>query len=190
MDFFSIFLFTIFYIVGIGVLGGGILSLTQALAAKKWIIEPGILQDVHLVRRAVSPATYKININYQYQVKGISYEGNNLGFGYTGDSNMNAHSQIYRKLKSAKQAEIRFNPANHSQSTLTSGAHRSHFITISFGVMWLTFTIFLTIFELIAYFHMITSVILGVIFIISLSVFLYFFNQKNSSLLSRLVILE
>jgi hypothetical protein len=163
----AVFFLLILSIVSFSLLREGVESLSQAIDAKKWTTTKSTLQDVHLVSTRTSRGgqVYEVKVRYSYEVKGVSYEGNNLSFGYS-PTNGGEHSEIYRKLKSAKQVEVRFNPAKHSESSLTFGVYKSHYITIILGA----------IAALIA--------LSGMAIIILLSL------QTDVGLLSRLVILE
>lgn len=166
MSILFIIFISIFYIVGFAILGSGINSLNQAKAAKNWPTTVANLQDVALITDNDSDGTtYQVQAKYVYRVHGVSYEGDNISFGYNAGSGRVAHQQIYDKLKSAKKIEVRFNPDQPSQSTLAYGASRSHFIMLTFGATWLLFTIgFTTLF--------------------------FLFGQNDASLLSRLVVIE
>jgi hypothetical protein len=102
------------------------------MATKKWPTTKGVLHDVHLIEVGKTRKSTKINVNYSYDVKGVTYEGSRVTFGSSGSSREQNY-KIYSKLKSAKQVEVRFNPAEHSQSTLTYGATTWHFVYIVFG---------------------------------------------------------
>lgn len=166
MSIFFVIFISIFYAVGFFILGSGIKSLNQATTAKNWSTTSGTVQDVRFVTDNDSDGTtYRVDVKYLYEVKGIRYEGNNISFGYSTSSGRTAHYEIYEKLKPAKKIEVRFNPEKPGQSTLTYGANRSHFITLAFGTTWLLFTIGFT-------------------------ALFFFFGQNDAGLLSRLVVLE
>ena len=166
MSIFFVMFMSIFYAAGFFILGSGIRSLNQAMSAKNWSTTSGTIQDVHFVTDNDSEGTtYRVDVKYSYEVKGARYEGSNLSFGYSASSGRAAHYEIYEKLKPAKKVEVRFDPAKPSQSTLTYGANRSHFMMLAFGTTWLLFTIGFT-------------------------VIFFFFGQNDATLLNRLVVLE
>lgn len=166
MSIFFIIFISIFYIVGFAVLGSGISSLNQANAAKDWPKTVGSIQDVQFITDNDSDGTtYEVKAKYLYRIQGISYEGDNISFGYNAGSGLVAHQQIYDKLKSAKKIEVRFNPDKPSQSTLSYGATRSHFIMLAFGTTWL-------------------------LFVTGFTVLFFLFGQNDIGLLSRLTVLE
>lgn len=166
MSVFFIIFISIFYIVGFAILGSGLHSLHKARAAKHWMTTVGTLQDVQFIAGHDSDGnTYEVKAKYVYRIHGVSYEGDNISFGYSGSSGRAAHEEIYEKLKHAKKVEVRFNPDKPGQSTLTHGANRSHFIMLAFGTSWL-------------------------LFVIGFTVLFFFFSQHDGSLLSRLIVLE
>lgn len=166
MSIFFIIFISIFYIVGFAVLGSGISSLNQARTAKDWPTTIGSIQNVQFITDNDSDGTtYEVKAKYVYRIQGVSYEGDNISFGYSGSSGHAVHQQIYDKLKSAKKIEVRFNPDKPSQSTLSYGATRSHFIMLAFGTTWL-------------------------LFVIGFTVLFFFFSQHDTSLLNRLIVLE
>jgi hypothetical protein len=128
----------------------GINLLYQSIATKKWITTTGTLQDVRLVREsgAKSVNLYRVNVKYIYLVKSVPYQRNSLSYGYSASNDYDGHSKIYSKLKSAKKVEVRFNPANHNQSTLSYGADISSFFMIGFGA---TILMFMTLFAVVIY---------------------------------------
>ena len=99
------------------------------------------------------------------KLKVYAMKGSNLSFGYSASSGRTAHHEIYEKLKPAKKVEVRFDPVEPAQSTLTYGANRSHFIMLVFGITWLLFTKGLT-------------------------ALFFFFGQNDAALLNRLVVIE
>jgi Protein of unknown function (DUF3592) len=137
---FEVLFLLIFCSVGLYLLWTGIDSLNQSMATKKWVPTPGILKDVQLVnKRGNKTATHTVNVAYEYQVKDVTYYGNSLSYGYGGSNDREGHSKIYEKLKSAKKVIVRFNPANHGQSTLSYGSDIGSFFMIGFGAFILVF---------------------------------------------------
>lgn len=166
MSVFFIIFISIFYIVGFAILGSGLHSLSKAKAAQHWPTTVGTIQDVQFITNSDSDgSTYQVQAKYAYRIHGVSYEGDTISFGYSGSSGRAAHEEIYEKLKYAKKVELRFNPDKPSQSTLTYGATRSHFIMLAFGTTWL-------------------------LFVIGFTVLFFFFSQHDTSLLNRLIVLE
>ena len=76
MSIFFVIFISIFYVAGFFILGSGIRSLNQAMTAKNWSTTPGAVQDVVFVTDSDSDGTtYRVDIKYSYEVKGIRYEG-------------------------------------------------------------------------------------------------------------------
>lgn len=163
--FFLIFI-SIFFAVGFFVLGSSLKSLNRALAAKNWHTTTATLDDVQFITDNDSDGTaYSVDVKYSYVIGHQRYQGNNLSFGYSASSGSTAHYEIYEKLKSAKQVQVRYNPDDPNQSTLTYGANRSHFISIAFGVTWL-------------------------LFVTGFTVLFLLFGQSDTGLLKNLIIIE
>jgi hypothetical protein len=73
-------------------------------------------------------------------VTGEEFRGKRLAFGYAASSGREAHDEILHKLKAARAINVRYNPANPAQSTLSYGIHRSIRFLVVFAMTWLFFT--------------------------------------------------
>ena len=84
-------------------------------------------------------ASYEVKVQYTYTVDGAAYKGSRLAFGYTGNSEREAHEKIYGKLQHAKAVAVRYDPRDPSVSCLSFGLHRSILIMLAFAFTWLAF---------------------------------------------------
>lgn len=130
-----------FCAIGFGLILSSLLIARQSIRAANWPTTPATILQIELTEGE----TYAVEVDYQYTVKGISYVGTRLAFGYKGDSNREAHDEIFRKLKAAKTVAARYNPADPSESCLSYGLPRSVIFQFIFGVIWLGFCIGFTL---------------------------------------------
>jgi Protein of unknown function (DUF3592) len=160
----AVFFLLLLSVVSFSILRQGVTSLNQAMEIKKWTTAKGVLHEVDLVEIGRRRRGTKVNVKYSYDVGGVTYDGDKVTLGTIGSSREQNY-KIYSKLKSAKMIEVRFNPADHRQSTLTYGVTTSHFVYITLGATFLI-------------------VVLGMIILILLSLF------SDAEISKSLVILE
>jgi hypothetical protein len=145
MGFFTIFI-SVFYLVGIGILGYGVWSARRSTQAATWPTTPGTINQLSIQENSdADGSTYEVKIQYKYMVDGVAYEGSRLAFGYSGSSGKEAHDEIHRKLKEAKGVTVRYNPSDPSVSCLSFGLHRTIRIALAFAFTWLAFVIGFTV---------------------------------------------
>lgn len=141
---------SLFFAVGLGLLGTGIFNLWRSTRAAGWPIAPGAITSLETRGTMDGPptgrgtgggggASFKIKVRYAYQVDGIEYEGSRIAFGYGGSSECDEQTEIYRKLAGAEVVAVRYDPANPSTSCLSAGPHRLIWATLAFAVTWLSF---------------------------------------------------
>ena len=136
---FAVF-FSVFYVIGFGLLGYGLWSAHRSTQAAAWPTSPATITSLEVREKTDSDgSTYEVKVQYTYTVDGVAYEGTRLAFGYGGSSGREAHDEIHRRLKEAKTVAVRYNPAEPSVSCLSFGLHRSIQITLAFAVTWLLF---------------------------------------------------
>lgn len=133
----------IFYAVGLLVLGGGLYSMVRSNAAAKWPVALGVIDHVELTNSTDSEGgtTYRVDVGYSYHAMGSLYRNDTLAFGYAGSSGYGFHNDIYKKLMSVDEVDVRYDPADPQNSTLSYGMHRTIKFFIIFGFIWLAFTI-------------------------------------------------
>jgi|SRR5579884_3217681 len=145
MGCFAIFI-SVFYLIGIGLLGFGIWSARRSTQASNWPTTPGVLTNITLKENSDSDgSTYEVQVEYSYSVAGTVYRGNRLAFGYSASSGREAHTEICEKLKAAKSVDVRYDPDDPATSTLSFGIHRSIQFMLAFAVTWLAFVIGFTL---------------------------------------------
>ncbi|WP_394561815.1 DUF3592 domain-containing protein [Aquipseudomonas alcaligenes] len=126
--------------VGIMLLWSGISSLKKSIDAEDWPTTYAEVQRVELTEDSDSDGTtYKVEVEYSYQVGGQAYSGNIISSGYSGSSGQEPHLQVYEKIKSAKVVEIRYNPKVPEESAIAYGVTRSNLIHMAFAVTWSLF---------------------------------------------------
>src|SRR5579875_1302996 len=110
MGYFTIFI-SVFYLVGVGILGFGLWSAWRSTQAATWPTTPGTITLLSV--RANSDGdgtTYEVKVRYTYTVDGVASEGSRLAIDYSGSSGKEAHDEIHKKLKEAKGVTVRYNP--------------------------------------------------------------------------------
>ncbi len=153
----AIFFLLLLSVVSFSIIREGVTSLNQAMEIKKWTTAQGLLHEVDLVEirtKYKRRVANKVNVKYSYDVGGVTYEGNTVTLGTLDTIGISREEnyKIYSKLKSAKQIEVRFNPADHRQSTLTYGVTTSHFVYITFGATFLMVVLGMSILILLSLF--------------------------------------
>jgi hypothetical protein len=144
--FFAVFL-GLFYAVGIGILGYGLWSALRSRAAGSWPIAKGTFIHRALDERPGSEGgtMYEVKVEYKYNVWGKDFIGSCLAFGYSASSGQEAHQRIFDALQKAKEVDVRYNPSDPAESTLSFGVHRSIQFFIAFGATWLAFVVGFTL---------------------------------------------
>jgi len=140
MNWFLYLFFGLFYVVGFGVLGGGIWGAYASSLAGSWPTTPGTIRRLELKeQRGGEDETAIVEVEYSYAVNGVDYEGSRLAYGYCGSNLFAEHEQIYQKLKGASSVDVRYDPADPSASCLSHGIHSSILFLIAFGLTWNAF---------------------------------------------------
>jgi len=142
--FFVLFI-SVFYVVGFVMLGFALWALHRSMRAGDWPVASGSITDLNLKETRDEGTTYEVQVEYTYMVAGQAYHGSRLAFGYGGSSGREAHRQIFDKLKGAKSVDVRYDPANPSESTLSYGLHRSILFALIGATTWLAFIVGFTV---------------------------------------------
>lgn len=166
MNVFAFSLIALFVLLGLFMLWGAASASLKAWRTASWPTTQGVLQSVAIEESAGSDGPlYKAGVSYRYTVAGVEYSGSVLSFGYSASNGREAHETIVRKLQSAKQVLVRYNPVSPKEACLAAGLSRSHYLQLTFAVMWLVFS-------------------LGFLFLLIL------FVQDEAKLLEGIVVLE
>ena len=146
MLFFGLFI-SVFYLVGFGLLGYSVLSAKRSLAAANWPRARGTITHCEMVSSTDGEGgtTEKVNVQYTYLIGTKSFSGSRLAFGYGGSSAMQGNSQLVDELKSCKGVDVRYDPADPTNATLSYGIHRSIQFIFAFSITWLLFTLGITL---------------------------------------------
>ena len=141
MGCFTIFI-SLFYAIGIGLLGFGLWSAWRSTQAAHWPTVPGTITSLDLKTNSDGDGTtHQVHLEYTYTVADHVYRGSRLAFGYSGSSGRDAHEEIYEKLKAAKSVDVRYDPDDPASSVLSFGIHRSIQLVLIFAITWLVFVI-------------------------------------------------
>src|SRR5437879_77834 len=125
MGCFAVFI-SVFYLIGLGLLGYGVWNARRSTQAAHWPTTSGTLTQLEVQGKSDSEgSTYEVKVSYTYAVEGVAYDGSRLAFGYSGSGNREAHDEVYRKLKDAKVVAVRYDPSDPAVSCLSFGMHSS-----------------------------------------------------------------
>ncbi|GAA4430869.1 DUF3592 domain-containing protein [Bremerella cremea] len=137
---FPILFLMIFVAFGVVFLGYGLGQIFQAHQATQWPMVQGEIVSSELKSHTNKNShSWRCEVQYAYQVEGVSYRGDRIAFGYDGTNREKLHADLHRKLKAAEVVDVYYNPANPSESCLVPGIRRSAFLMIVFGLAWLGF---------------------------------------------------
>jgi len=134
---------SLFYAIGLGMLGYGLWSAQRSNAAANWMTTLGTLNSCSIDDKSdpEGGAMYEVKVQYTYTVGHHEYTGSRLAFGYAASSGAEAHQQIYAALKDAKTVTVRYDPSDPETSALSYGIHRSIQFTLAFAITWLAFIV-------------------------------------------------
>jgi hypothetical protein len=137
---FTLFI-SIFFLVGLGLLGGGLYSFYRGRQAASWPEVEGKLLECRVKEDSGGESTtWQVKVRYSYSVAGQEFEGKRVAFGYNGSSTYEEHQGIYDKLQQSSRVMVRYDPRNPDSSVLAAGFNRSTFMLLAFAVTWLLFT--------------------------------------------------
>jgi len=144
--FFTVFI-SIFYAIGLGILGYSFWSARRSSIAADWPVAPGQIEFCSLENKSDSDGgpTYEVKVQYKYKVGGSEFTGTRLAFGYAASSGLEAHQQICGKLRDSKSIDVHYDPSDPSNSTLSFGIHRSIQFMFAFAITWLAFVVGFTV---------------------------------------------
>lgn len=138
---------SVFYAIGLGILGYALWSARRSSVASNWPVASGSIDVCSLETKSDSDGgtTYEVKVQYSYSVHGKHFTGTRLAFGYAASSGHEAHEQICHKLKNSKSVDVRYDPTDPSNSTLSFGIHRSIQFMFAFAITWLDFVFGFTV---------------------------------------------
>jgi hypothetical protein len=131
---------SLFFLVGLGLLGKGLYSYWQGRRALMWPTTEGrILECKVLENSDGEDSTWEVKALFSYAVDGREFQGNRIGFGYARSGAREEHQAIYDKLPQGSRVLVRYDPGDPNSSVLAAGFNRSIFLTLAFAVTWLLF---------------------------------------------------
>ncbi len=137
---FPLLILLFFVSFGGGFLVYGLHQIDRASRTADWPAVRGeILEAKVRTHRSDNKDTWSCRVKYAYEVEGRYYEGDRIAFGYTGSNNESMHSNLQKKLSRSKYVRVYYDPRNPAESTLATGIHRSAYLPVMFGALWLTF---------------------------------------------------
>ena len=129
--------FSVFYAIGLGILGWGIHGWVKSRETKRWRSVEANLETCRFVDHFDEDgASYIVETRYSYSVEGRSYTGDQIAFGYGGSDSEEEHRAIYEKLCDAKKVRVKVNPLN-SEECVMAASGRQVAPLIVFGITWI-----------------------------------------------------
>jgi hypothetical protein len=130
---------SLFYVIGFALFFDSLGKARLSIRAANWPTTPARITQLEIKENwGDDSTTYRVEVEYRYVVNRVAHTGSRLAFGYTGDSNQEAHDEILRKLKEAKVVAARYDPSDPSESCLSYGLHRFVLFKLVFASTWLT----------------------------------------------------
>lgn len=109
----------------------------KAMLAKRWPIAKAQLTDIELDECAGQDGDgQEVLVRYTYQVRGKSYEGQTISFGYGSTSSSDYHRRIYDLLKDRQTLRIYYNPRNPHESVISPQAGNQVSVGIAMGLIF------------------------------------------------------
>jgi len=148
----SIIPFLIFLIAGLGISAAGLRMRLRSNNAKTWPTVPGTVIHIEFDDSSdpVSSdgTSYQTNVTYTYTVSGSHYRASRIAFGYSASRNRQTQFELYTRLKQSSSVTVRYNPTSPSEATLEFVPCRTGVRLIAFGLLWIVFTIVLSVISL------------------------------------------
>lgn len=140
----SIFLtlfFGLFLVIGVGILGFGLHSLSMSQKAANWPTAQGSITSSDFnVSSDSDGTTYRTKVSYVYNALGRELTGEKIAFGYSGSSSEKFHRDIYKALPVNTSVAVRYDPSDPSRAVLSYGVNQSIKFLLIFGAVWTMFT--------------------------------------------------
>ncbi|MFO0943265.1 MAG: DUF3592 domain-containing protein [Pirellulales bacterium] len=122
-----------FIAIGFWILGYTLLNLKRSLQAAKWPTVNGrILSSELVVGRRNSQQVKAI---YKYMVGGREFKNDVIAFGYRAGG---GHGEVLEKVRAGKAIQVRYDPSDPQNSTLSCGFHKSLQLGLIFSLLWLS----------------------------------------------------
>jgi Protein of unknown function (DUF3592) len=104
---------------------------SAAIFAAKWPSVIGKIEEVSWQEYENSgyknqDISYQVIVKYEYSVNDRTYTNDTIAFAYNGISEIEIDRAIFNKLQEAEAVVVRYDPSNHSRSSLAYGIHSTH----------------------------------------------------------------
>ena len=132
---------SVFFLIGLGMLGYGLVSAQRSLQAGSWPTVPGTVEECELSQRSDGEGgrRYIVKAKYRYEVAGKAYAGERIAYGYSASGRREGHADLLKRLEKCEAVDVRYDPAAPENSVLSFGMHRSIWFTLIFAITWLAF---------------------------------------------------
>lgn len=126
-----------FLIVGAAVLFFGLRSLQRAKASSDWPSVSGIVVSSEVdSNRGDDGTTYSAEILYDFEVDGITYSSNRVGYGDYGSSNPSGARRMVNRYQEGSEVDVFYMPENPEESVLEAGVHSRTYFLPAFGLVF------------------------------------------------------
>ncbi len=114
-------LYSVLFIIGLGLCGYGIQMLNDANESKKWPQSEGVVTSSEIIKSSDSDGTsYRAKITYNYQVDDKTYSSNKISFGEYSSPNKNKAQDIIDKFP-VGNVTVFYDPEDPARSVLEPG---------------------------------------------------------------------
>ncbi|WP_081892509.1 DUF3592 domain-containing protein [Verrucomicrobium sp. BvORR106] len=104
-------------------------GMLQAVRAQSWqegsarVLEAKMVPKKKTRRKGSWRINDTVQVHYQFQALGRTYHGNTIHIEYDGYQPKEKHSQIFARLKAARQVRVFYNPEHPDQNALSRGVN-------------------------------------------------------------------
>lgn len=123
-----------FLIIGACVLFFGFRSMGRAKASLEWPSVNGVVASSEIdKKRGDNGTTYSAEILYDYEVGGVTYSSNRVGYGDFGSSDPSWARKVVNRYPQGKEVTVYYMPDKPEESTLEKGVHKKTYLLPAFG---------------------------------------------------------
>ena len=135
-----IWFFSIFYVLGVLLVGFALVRWRRATGAQSWPSVAGTVTASELRRRLeMADETFVTVVEYGYRVDERAYRAERIAFDYDESDDKELHRRLHEHLPVGTKVCVHYDPARPADATLVTGATEGSVMILGFGVWWLTF---------------------------------------------------
>ncbi|OUT62386.1 MAG: hypothetical protein CBB71_02230 [Rhodopirellula sp. TMED11] len=132
----------IFFVVGVVVLWSGVNNYQRGNASESWPTVQGTVLDATIrdVRSSnsngPSRTSYAVHLDYEYEVDGTVYEGDQVRFGAMMHNERSGALAEQKKYATDSPVSVHYNPEDASEAVLVAGYGDGVWVAIGLGVVF------------------------------------------------------